>query len=58
MGKFSSLAEKRRQLQGRKMKRKEGDFSKKFPCKRFRNGVCEFTNDDCKYAHEDGKKED
>ena len=57
MGKFPSLAEKRKQLQGRKMKRKESDFLKKFPCKRFKNGTCEFKDDDCKYSHEGEQKE-
>ena len=53
MGRFFSLAEKRKQLQGKKMKRKDDGYHlKKFPCKRFRVGDCEFTKDDCRYSHD------
>ena len=41
------------------MKRKDDDrFLKKFPCKRFKIGICKFTNEDCKYNHDNEESEE
>ena len=53
---FSTLAEKRKQLQGKKTKRNEEEIAakvKQFPCKRFKQGTCELSADECRYSHDD-----
>ncbi|XP_066930954.1 tRNA (guanine(26)-N(2))-dimethyltransferase-like [Clytia hemisphaerica] len=48
---FSSLAEKRHALQGKRtLKKTDPDFHKQFPCKRFKRGECELGTT-CKYNH-------
>ena len=48
---FSSLAEKRQALQGKRtLKKTDPDFHKQFPCKKFKRGECEL-GDTCKYNH-------
>ncbi|XP_065071496.1 tRNA (guanine(26)-N(2))-dimethyltransferase-like [Rhopilema esculentum] len=54
--KFQSLSEKRKQLQGKKTKRKElssHPLTKDFPCKRHKQGLCEFSSEDCRYLHKE-----
>ena len=53
---FPTLAEKRKQLQGKKTKRNEEEIAakvKQFPCKRFKLGTCELSADECRYSHND-----
>eukprot|EP00794_Sanderia_malayensis_P005618 gene5617-6309_t len=53
---FECLADKRREMQGKKTKRKyeekDKDYLKQFPCKNFKEGECEFDADNCQYSHE------
>ena len=48
---YTSLAEKRQALQGkRSLKKTDTDYHKQFPCKKFKRGQCEL-GDTCKYNH-------
>ena len=49
--KYESLAEKRKQKQGKRTRRRDDDDLKQFPCKKFKEGKCQ--DDPCKYFHND-----
>lgn len=50
---YTSLAEKRQALQGKRtLKKTDKDFHKQFPCKKFKRGDC-ILGDTCKYNHPD-----